>query len=230
VLIADNFFTAQECDAYAALREAEDAGAVHKLEQSATFGGGSGQQVRTSTTWFARFQQNPAATPLLAKAAALLGIPVDDLARFEEPQLVRYQPGQYFNWHYDSVPTTLLFNGGQRLCTLLVYLNDVPTGGRTAFRDLRAGGTDESGEARRLQVVPKKGRAILFSPAHAADGTPDERTLHAGEPTAQGEDKWVAQLWVHQSAYGASVPTGSSQAEATEGVREFAREHGLKLS
>ena len=37
------------------------------------------------------------------------------------------------------------------------------------------------------------GRALIFCPA-AADGTPDERTLHAGEPA--DADKWIAQVWL----------------------------------
>jgi len=226
VLIADNFFTDEECDAYAALRELDDPGAVHQLEQSATFGGGATAQARTSTTWFVAYDR---VANLLAKASALLG--VDDLERFEEPQLVKYAPGQYFNWHYDAVPPTLLSNGGQRLCTLLVYLNDVPDGGRTSFRDLRAGGTGADGKPLRLAVAPKKGRAILFCPANAAaDGTPDERTLHAGEPTEHGEDKWIAQLWLHEKSYGPSVPKGSSQSAAADKVHSYAKEHGLKLA
>ena len=146
-----------------------------------------------------------------------------------DAQLVRYQPGQRFTWHYDAIPPTLLPHGGQRVCTLLVYLNDVPDGGRTAFRDLRAGGTDESGTPRRLQVAPKKGRAIIFCPAAAEDGAPDERTLHAGEPTADGESKWIAQLWLHESSYAPSVPKGSSQADALPLVHSFAGERGLRL-
>jgi len=220
VLVADGFFSEAECDEYAALCDATDG--VHELTQSATFSA-STSQARTSTTWFVSFQR---VAPLLARAAALLG--VDDLARFEEPQLVRYQPGQYFNWHYDAVPPTLLNNGGQRVCTLLVYLNDVPAGGRTAFRDLRFGGTDASGRPLRLSVAPKKGRAILFCPA-AADGAPDERTLHAGEPTGSGEDKWIAQLWLHESAYTPHVPKGSSTAEAMAHVRSYAEAHALRL-
>ena len=109
VLVADNFFSAEECDAYAALRDVDDPGAVHELGQSATFSSATAQ-ARTSTTWFVAYQR---AALLLAKAAALLG--VADISRFEEPQLVRYQPGQYFNWHYDAVPPTLLNNGGQRV-------------------------------------------------------------------------------------------------------------------
>jgi hypothetical protein len=226
VLIADDFFTADECDAYAALRElaGEDPTAVHELAQSGTFGGGMTSQARTSTTWFVAYQRVPT---FLAKVSALLGI--DNLHRFEEPQLVRYQPGQYFNWHYDAVPTNLLVNGGQRVATLLVYLNDVPQGGRTAFRDLRAGGSDETGAPLRLAVAPKKGRAILFSPAAAADGAPDDRTLHAGEPTEAGEDKWIAQLWTHERAYTPNVPEGSSQAEAEAAVRAVAEETSLRV-
>jgi hypothetical protein len=222
VLIADNFFSDAECDAYAALRESDSPGDVYELAQSGTFYAATAQ-ARTSTTWFMSYER---VCGFLAKASALLG--VDDLRRFEEPQLVRYQPGQYFNWHHDAVPPTQLHNGGQRLTTLLVYLNDVPVGGRTAFRDLRAGGTDGNGRPRRLAVAPKKGRAILFCPA-AADGVPDDRTLHAGEPTKDGELKWIAQLWLHESVYGPTVPEGSNQAAAEAGVRTFAEEHGLRL-
>ena len=64
----------------------------------------------------------------------------------------------------------------------------------------------------------------------AADGTPDERTLHAGEPTEHGEDKWIAQLWLHEKSYGPSVPKGSSQSAAADKVHSYAKEHGLKLA
>ena len=66
--------------------------------------------------------------------------------------------GQCFSWHYDAVPPTRLHRGGQRAATLLVYLNDVPEGGQTAFRDLRQGGTDAQGVQRRLQVPAPRER------------------------------------------------------------------------
>ena len=216
VFMVDNFFSAEECDAYKALKD-QGVDVVHELTQSATFSSVSAA-ARTSTTWFASYQS---VTPLLARAAALMGI--EDLRRFEEPQLVRYKAGQHFSWHCDAVPPTLLVNGGQRLATLLVYLNDVPSGGRTSFRDLRAGGTDETGKPLRLQVAPRKGRALLFFPSKA-DGTPDDRTLHAGEPAAPGEEKWVAQLWLHETAYKPTVPAASSHEAAAPGVLAFARQ------
>jgi hypothetical protein len=220
VLVVDNFFTEEECDEYLALREGGSS-VVHELSQSATFSSATAS-ARTSTTWFVAYQSAPS---LLARAAALLG--VADLARFEEPQLVRYQSGQYFSWHYDAVPPTQLNNGGQRVATLLVYLNDVEEGGCTTFRDLRAGGTDASGRPTRLAVQPKKGRAVVFCPAKS-DGTPDDRTLHAGQPTEEGGCKWIAQAWLHETAYAPTAPAGTSQAEATAAVRAFAEAHGLR--
>lgn len=220
VFTVDNFFSDEECDAYAALRD-EGPDVVHELTQSATFSEMSAS-ARTSTTWFAAYQNVPT---LLARAAALLGI--EDLRRFEEPQLVRYKAGQYFSWHCDAVPATMLNNGGQRIATLLVYLNDVPSGGRTSFRDLRAGGTDEQGKPLRLQVAPRKGRALLFFPSRA-DGTPDDRTLHAGEPAAPGEEKWVAQLWLHETAYKPTVPKASSHEAAESAVLAAATKEGLR--
>jgi hypothetical protein len=44
-------------------------------------------------------------------------------------------------------------NGGQRLATLIVYLNTVSQGGATAFKDLN------------MKVSPEKGKALLFFPA-----------------------------------------------------------------
>jgi len=218
VLCIDNFFTDEECDAYQAIRDSEDD--AHCLEQSATFSSSS-MSTRTSTTWFLRYQAVPA---FLAKASALTGMPV---SHFEEPQLVRYQQGQCFSWHYDAVPATQLKRGGQRRATLLVYLNDVPKGGHTAFRDLRQGGTDDNGSPLRLTVEPKRGRALLFFPSFA-DGTPDWRTLHAGEPGPH--EKWIGQLWLHHEPYPPNVPDGTSHEAAEPLVREFATTHGLRLA
>lgn len=157
-----------------------------------------------------------------------------DTAQFEEPQLVRYEPGQQFRWHLDQVPEALLDNGGQRVATLLVYLNDLdPTdpGGATSFRELQ------------IQIRPRKGMALLFFPAFSSSGciggddvTPgkkankkkkskkqskevvplnfvsgegDERTLHAGSAPFH-DTKWIAQMWTHQSPYEPKVPPGNS--------------------
>lgn len=59
-------------------------------------------------------------------------------------------------------PSFVKQNRFQRQATLLVYLNDVPTGGTTHFDRLD------------VSIQPECGKALLFFPAFA-DGTPDPR-------------------------------------------------------
>lgn len=135
----------------------------------------------------------------MAKACKLLGCSLD---QWEEPQTVRYRPGQKFTWHLDALPPPTDKEGpGQRIATLLVYLTDMQDeeGGATVFRDLGP-----------LRVQPVKGSALLFFPA--AGGVPntpfDIRTVHAGEmvsPKAK-QDKWIAQLWLRERTYVPTLP------------------------
>jgi hypothetical protein len=119
VLAIENFFTPAECEATRRVVEAPS-------KPSAAAGGGPSPPVqvgsrtfvgaisrRTSTSWFCCYEQHPV---LLAKAVHVLGL---ELPNMEEPQVVRYQPGQEFSFHYDQVPAHQTDNGGQRLATLL---------------------------------------------------------------------------------------------------------------
>lgn len=166
---------------------------VYKLPQSATLSSSKALSTRTSTSWFCRYDSVPT---FLAKAQHMLGM---DVACMEEPQIVRYQPGQEFSWHYDILPlppqssssssSSIEQGGGQRLATLLVYLNSLPleAGGGTVFRDLRANYKDNNAaptststnDDECLSVKPVRGTALLFFPANAK-GQADERTLHKG--------------------------------------------------
>ena len=197
---------------------------------------------RTSTSWFCHYGSVPV---LLAKARYVLGLSMDHM---EEPQIVRYQPGQEFTWHYDQVPPSQLPNGGQRVATLLVYCNSIPegNGGGTIFRDLTMNTTttttttntkntkndatttttttSDTNESQPLTVQPIQGRALLFFPAFA-NGHPDDRTLHRGQPSSTDE-KRIVQLWIHQHAYQASVPPNNSQQAALPTVQQVAQELG----
>lgn len=167
VLEIDSFFDDRLCDEYIAR-------AVERGERysSQTFAANTATQ-RTSTTWYLKYDQVP---EFLLKANQLTNKLIET---YEEPQVVKYELGQQFSWHYDALPASLNKNGGQRVATLIVYLNSVATGGATAFKDLK------------LQVRPVKGKALLFFPC-TADGTPDDRTMHAGQ--VAGDTKWIAQL------------------------------------
>mmetsp|Transcript_10395 Transcript_10395/g.15226 ORF Transcript_10395/g.15226 Transcript_10395/m.15226 type:complete len:186 (-) Transcript_10395:93-650(-) len=172
------------------------------------------QSKRTSTTWFCYYSQMPT---LLSKVKSLLGIPID---QFEEPQVVRYRTGEQFSWHYDEVPAAQLNNGGQRVATLLVYLNTLGNnkGGGTVFRDLYF----PSGE--QLTMRPKTGSLLIFFPAFK-DGRPDDRTLHKGEVAL--DEKMISQMWIHERPYSPAVPEGNSHGEARELVAAKEVELGL---
>lgn len=172
----DQVFSKELCDDY--INRAEKLGV--KIA-SQTFNGASGSK-RTSTTWYLPYKEVP---ELLSFASSLTGLPV---THFEEPQIVRYELGQQFTWHYDAIPPSLNKNGGNRLATIIVYLNSVPSssGGATSFKDLN------------IQVTPEAGKALLFFPCYA-DGSPDDRTMHCGQICS--DTKWIAQLWVHEAEY-----------------------------
>lgn len=101
-----------------------------------------------------------------------------------------------------------------------MYLNTVPTSGGTQFRDLK--GPDGNP----LTVRPVQGSALLFFPADQS-GVPDDRTLHCGEPLAEGEEKWIVQMWIHQHGYRASVPPHNRQEDALDSIEATARQLGL---
>ena len=168
---------------------------------------------RTSTSWFCHYAQVPT---MLAKMNHMLGIPLEQM---EEPQIVRYQKGQEFSWHYDEVPAAHLSNGGQRVATLLVYLNTVQSGGGTIFRDLK----DRDGNP--LTMKPVQGSALLFFPADA-NGKPDDRTLHKGEVVTLNDEKWIIQMWIHERQYRAAVPRGNSQQAALQAVNQASLDLG----
>lgn len=106
---------------------------------------------------------------------------------FEGVDIIRYEPGQALKPHFDANREAAVEDtarGGQVLVTALVYLNDVPSGGRTRFGRLG------------LDVQPHKGECLLFFPADK-NGAFDERTEHEGEEAA--DEKWLARIWVHES-------------------------------
>ncbi len=109
--------------------------------------------------------------------------------------ILRYRPGEEYKPHFDYFDPKVFANsealsyGGQRVATLLTYLNRVPEGGGTYFPN--AG----------LEVVPEKGAALLFYNV-LPDGSVDPMSRHAGQPVIRGE-KWAMSRWIRAGdAYG----------------------------
>jgi 2OG-Fe(II) oxygenase superfamily len=234
VLSIDNFFTAQECDAYVAKSTTSKGESSIVSNRSPTVGKDVvARSQRTSTTWYHAYSNVP---ELLSKACRLLGI--DAIDRFEEVQTVRYRAGERFTWHIDALgPASgphdkALTDSGQRVATLLVYLtemcNPAADGGATIFRDLYTAGTRQ-----RVQMQPKKGSALLFFPSAGGiqgenDVSPlDIRTLHCGEKISMDAtaEKWIAQLWLRQRPYTATAPPQNNpyEVQVKENMADYCR-------
>jgi prolyl 4-hydroxylase len=117
--------------------------------------------------------------------------PVDNGEGF---QILHYGVGGEYTPHFDYFPpeqpgsATHISRGGQRVSTLVMYLNDVEEGGETTFPDVG------------LSVSPRAGSAVYFRYFNGA-GQIDPLTLHAGAPVLAGE-KWIMTKWMRQFRYG----------------------------
>lgn len=106
----------------------------------------------------------------------------------EALQVVKYNKGGFFKPHYDACEGSyeyckeMIGNYGNRLCTLLIYLNDDYEGGATVFPNINK------------SVKPEKGKAILFYNADK-NGDVIHESLHGGEPVKNGV-KWIANKWI----------------------------------
>lgn len=146
------------------------------------------------------------------------------------PQVAQYLSSQKYDAHFDAFDVTTVngkafcANGGQRIATVLIYLNDVSEGGRTNFplanwrADIEAGtynpldgGSFPKG-SRGVSVKPKRGACVVFFPSYNlydSSGNKvgvqlDPLALHQAEPAV--DIKYVSQIWVREGAY-AGVPS-----------------------
>ena len=182
VVVFGGLLSDGECDA---LVEA----ARPRLSRSATVDPGHGRdlvhEARTSRgMFFARGHDATCAT-IEARIARLLEWPVD---HGEGLQVLHYAPGAEYRPHYDYFDPALpgsepqLRRGGQRVASLVMYLNTPKAGGATTFPDVR------------FEVAAIKGNAVFFSYDRPH---PMTRSLHGGAPVVEGE-KWVATKWLRE--------------------------------
>lgn len=180
----EGFLSAAECDALIRL-------ASPSLKPSTVVtdaGGTAAHAHRTSTGMYFQRGQLPIIDRLENRIADTWGHPVVNGEGF---QVLRYAEGAEYRPHYDyfdpALPGSAIHTakGGNRVATVLFYLNDVEEGGETVFPDLG------------LEVQPVKGMALYFAyPSPVADSL----TLHGGAPVTRGE-KYVVTKWLRERAY-----------------------------
>jgi prolyl 4-hydroxylase len=147
-------------------------------------------EYRDSDTMFFLPGETPLIAALDARFSAIMNMPVD---HGEGLQVLRYGPGARYEPHCDFlVPGNeaveqSLRRSGQRVSSLVVYLNDVPGGGETTFPHVG------------LSVGPLRGNAVYFEYCNGR-GQVDAASLHAGARVTQGE-KWAATKWMRANEF-----------------------------
>jgi len=104
--------------------------------------------------------------------------------QWEAPVITKYDEGALFSSHNDASPTRgseWSDLGGQRIATVISYLNTCPSGGGTKF------------DALNFVVQPKAGDALVFYPSDWDTLEADGRTVHQSLPAV--EEKYIVQLF-----------------------------------
>ncbi len=186
LMVFDHFLSDSECDKLIALSKA-------KMQDSTVVDPITGQHVkhpeRLSRGTHLDHQSSKVVTEIERRVTALFGFALNQQ---EAIQILHYQVGGEYRPHFDFFPPTdtgsqsVIAQAGQRLATLIMYLNTPAQGGSTDLPNIG------------LSVTAKKGAAIYFENIDQA-GLPDNNTLHAGMPVLAGE-KWIATKWLREHA------------------------------
>ncbi|WP_418316365.1 2OG-Fe(II) oxygenase [Piscinibacter sakaiensis] len=185
IVVLGQLLSDDECDELIEQARAR----LHRSETVKLDNGGSEvNEARTSEGMFFERGQTPLCRRIEERIAELVSWPV---VNGEGLQVLRYGPGAEYKPHYDyfdpAQPGTpsILKRGGQRVASLVIYLNTPERGGSTVFPDVR------------FEVAPIKGNAVFFSYDRPH---PMTRSLHGGTPVLAGE-KWVATKWLREGRF-----------------------------
>lgn len=180
VVVLGGLLSDEECDAMIEL-------ARPKLTRSTTVEPDSGGDMvhpdRTSFGMGFSRGENDLCRRIEARIAHLLEWPLEN---GEGLQVLNYGPGAQYKPHHDyfdpAMPGSevLLRRGGQRVASVVIYLNTPERGGATVFPESH------------LEVAAVKGNAVFFSYDRPH---PMTRTLHGGAPVLAGE-KWILTKWL----------------------------------
>jgi len=185
IVVFGGLLSGEECDELVAMaRERVARSSVVNIET----GGDEIHEARTSEgTYFAR-GVNAVCRRIEARIAALIDWPVEN---GEGLQVLRYGVGAQYKPHFDYFDPqrpgmhSILKRGGQRVASVVMYLNTPRCGGATTFPDGK------------FEVGAIKGNAVFFSYDRPH---PMTRSLHGGAPVTDGE-KWVATKWLREGPH-----------------------------
>jgi prolyl 4-hydroxylase len=187
VFFIKDLLSEQECNELIALAESN-------LQRSSVVANDSTENeiinTRTSQGYSLERKQNEVVAAIEKRFSMLTMLPEEN---GENIQVLLYQPGGEYQPHHDYFDSDTiggrheLARGGQRIASLVIYLNTPEEGGQTVFPMLG------------INVTPQKGGALLFYDC-TLDGKEDPLTLHGGAPVLKGQ-KWIATMWFRQGPF-----------------------------
>tara|TARA_B100000073_G_C23636821_1_gene534882 strand:+ start:253 stop:855 length:603 start_codon:yes stop_codon:yes gene_type:complete len=185
----DNFITDEECEFIinASKDNMKRADVSDKSIDINTYTG------RTNKSHWIPLDKYELLKNLAIRISKIIGL--NDYKKFESFQVIYYTKGQEYKYHYDAYDKNdkekyeQYCQKGNRLATVLCYLNNVTKGGGTGFDSIE-------GRSEPLIIEPVKGRMVVFQNVHA-DGSLHHESRHAGLPVEDGE-KWAFNLWVRE--------------------------------
>ncbi|UTW60065.1 2OG-Fe(II) oxygenase [Kordiimonas sp. SCSIO 12603] len=187
VYSVDSFLSSMECKHL--ISSANGAG----MKRAKVSGVDEGQvsQARTNSVCWLDHSHDLGTKRIASRIAGLLGLPINYAERF---QVIHYEKGQEYRAHFDAFnpqePSAVrnMKNWGQRLITVLGYLNDVQKGGETEFPKLD------------IKVPAERGKLLVFHNCTPGTKTRHPKSLHAACPVLEGE-KWAFNLWFREGPY-----------------------------
>jgi len=187
IALLDSVLSHEECDQIIAL-------ARGRLKPSTVVDPITGEdkiaEHRDSEGMFFKLNETPFIAKLDRRISELMNCPIEN---GEGLQVLRYGKYAKNTPHFDFLMPTnqanreSLARSGQRISTLVVYLNDVPLGGETFFPEIG------------LSTLPKKGNAAYFEYANSFRQV-DPKSVHAGGPVYEGE-KWAMTKWMREKPF-----------------------------
>jgi prolyl 4-hydroxylase len=164
-----------------------DAAQMHLIKAKTLGANIDGYRIAEST-WLSSNRES--SKRILNIVSELTKLPVSNM---ESIQIVKYGIGGQYKLHHDffheseSYAEDILKNGGNRVKTALIYLNDDFEGGATEFPNLNH------------TVIPAKGKMVIWDNITINDEL-DYDSIHTGLPVTSGT-KYIAVIFIRKEKF-----------------------------
>lgn len=175
IYTVDNFLSKEECNHLINI-------GIKNLTRAGVVGEQQISSGRTNYHSWINLEYDNNVINIIRKISELIQIDKDNL---EQIQFLSYENGQKYNPHYDAFELDCdkhLKNGGQRMVTALIYLNEVEEGGETEFPNLN------------IKSTPKLGKLLVFCNTIKNSDSKHMDSIHAALPVTKGR-KFAINLW-----------------------------------